>query len=60
MMFKEDLVLFRDPRRAQIAPRRAQVALSQRVESKEDFAQFRIFRDSEVVSECQLFDMSRI
>jgi hypothetical protein len=50
---KEDLALFRDPRRAQIA-------LSLRVESKEDFAQFRNFRDSQVVSECQLFDMSRI
>jgi hypothetical protein len=50
---KEDLVLFRDPRRAQIA-------LTQRAESKEDIAQFRTFRDSEFVSECQLFDMSRI
>jgi hypothetical protein len=57
---KEDPVLFRDPRRARIAPRRAQIALSHRVESKEDFAQFRTFRDSEVVSECQLFDMSRV
>jgi hypothetical protein len=34
-------------------PRRAQIALTLRVESKEDFAQFRIFRDSEVISVCQ-------
>jgi hypothetical protein len=43
---KKTLFKFRDPRRAQIA-------LTLRVESKEDFAQFRIFRDSEVISVCQ-------
>jgi hypothetical protein len=39
---------------------RAQIALTQVVETKEVFNQFRNFRDSKFASECQLFDMSRI